>query len=167
LLLACVFVKRYVIFGCLCGACGRWLEWYFQRISKHQVIAWVLSTALIGTYFINNLFLSSIVFSIWIVVIEQTAISKLFSGRVAIWLGSISMGIFVLHWPIYNSVGAWMITGLYGRLDNNILFAAVFIVSCAIVIGGSILFKLTVDRATAIACRNVDKWITNIRGNRK
>ena len=155
-LLICVIVKRYVVFGCLCGACGKWLEYYLQKIPQKGLFAWVMTLALIGAFFLNNTFITAIVFSSWIVMVEGSSISRFFSNKVTVWLGTISLGIFVLHWPIYNSIGAFMIKQLYGSMSNGVLFALTFTVTSVIVVIGSVAFKMTVERYTSYVCSKVD-----------
>jgi len=115
-----------------------------------------MTLALIGAFFLNNTFITAIVFSSWIVMVEGSSISRFFSNKVTVWLGTISLGIFVLHWPIYNSIGAFMIKQLYGSMSNGVLFALTFTVTSVIVVIGSVAFKMTVERYTSYVCSKVD-----------
>lgn len=94
--------------------------------------------------------------------VEGSSISRFFSNKVTVWLGTISLGIFVLHWPIYNSIGALMIKQLYGSMSNGVPFALTFTVTSVIVVIGSVAFKTTVERYTSYVCSKVDSRIKKL-----
>ena len=159
LLVGCILLKKYVIFGCTCGACGKWNEKYIRSITKFKVVPWAILLTLTGAFFLKNNFVSAVVFTLWIIAIDGSSTAKYFYSKGLLWLGSISFGIFLLHWPIYNSVGSLLIERLHGNLENNLLFILEFSVSITMVIIASILFKLTVERMTTKACQFLDDRI--------
>ncbi len=170
LLTGSIGLKRYVLFGCICGACGKWFEEYLHNILKFKFALWINSLALIGGFLLNNCYVTAVLFTVWIATLkEQSAAHRLrvFENKLTVWLGSISLGIFVLHWPIYNSVGALPFYRFYGQINNGLLMALTFSLSFIVVILCAIAFRLTFEHFTTFICKKVDSRLKYVGSSEK
>ena len=81
----------------------------------------ILPAFIIKNYYV----IPAIVFTLIIVSIDNSFIADLLSMKILEQLGIISLGIFMLHWPVFNSFGLLLIEKMYGHFNNNIVFLTV------------------------------------------
>lgn len=156
ILIVCAWNEYVVIFCCIIGACGKWLEDSF-RILKSRQMMWIAIALILPAFIIKKYYaVPTIVFTLIIISIDNSFIADLLSIKILEQLGTISLGIFMLHWPVFNSFGLLLIEKMYGHFNNNIVFLSSFILSTGITIILSVLFKLTVERIGTTVCKRID-----------
>ena len=79
-------------------------------------------------------------------------------------LGSISFGIYSLHWPVFCSVGMLMIIKGIANMPGSRIYLISVLVSGIITICLSILFHATVERWSGAVCRKLDRLLAGTRG---
>lgn len=160
-LAGCVIIRRYAIFGCLCGACVNWADKY-RELLYSRAISWGMCIFLVAAFFLKIAVIRAIAISLWLITVEKSVIGRIFSMRFPVWLGSISLGVFMLHWPIYNSIGMLIFMRFYSVIENSVLFCGVFTVSFMIVCLCAIAFKNSFEPFTAFLVKTADGWIKKL-----
>ena len=79
-------------------------------------------------------------------------------------LGSISFGVYSLHWPVFCSVGLLMILRGIGKMPGSRIYLISVLVSGIITICLSVLFHATVERWSGAVCRKLDRLLAGNRG---
>lgn len=148
------FRENWTVFACLCGATGYFIQPWTDRLFKRStVLRWVPTAILPVAYFLDVETIKSVVFTVWVLsASENVVLKRIYSSKIPIWLGKVSLGVFSLHWSIYCSVGMLLFLKLYGNVSNSVVFAAVFGASISITLAAALAFRETVEKLTAIAC---------------
>lgn len=114
----------------------------------------VLSPAV--AFFTGNLYVIDVAFAFCLLSVPLVPQVKFFfEADFVKKIGSVSFGIYALHWPAINSIGLGILYGLDKTLNPAPLMllslAGVLLVTFVL----AIIFKVTVERLTSIACRVV------------
>ncbi len=78
-------------------------------------------------------------------------------------LGSISFGIYSLHWPVFCSIGLLMILRGIATIPGSRIYLISVLVSGIITICLSVLFRATVERWSGAFCRKLDHLLADSR----
>ena len=68
-------------------------------------------------------------------------LQKFFGWKGFVKLGDISYSLYLVHFPVIATLGCILFEGLYGKMSYHLAVLLVFIVTTAVVVGISILFK--------------------------
>ena len=79
-------------------------------------------------------------------------------------LGSISFGVYSLHWPVFCSIGMLLILKSITKMPGSRIYLISVLVSAIITLCLSILFHATVERWSGAVCRKLDRLLA---GNRR
>lgn len=154
LILFAAIINRGVIIACLVGSVAGLLksQAVFPKVPKVVAVCGLFSP--IVAFFMGNTFVMDVAFALCLLSVPlipqvKAALETNFVKKI----GGISFGIYALHWPIINSVGLEILYAWEKALNPAILMllslSGVFIATLLL----AILFKVTVERLTSIACR--------------
>lgn len=156
LILLGAIVNRGVIVACLVGAMTGFLRQKIITLKAPDAVAvcGVLSPAV--AFFTGNLYVIDVAFAFCLLSVPLVPQVKFFfEADFVKKIGSVSFGIYALHWPVINSIGLGILYGLDKTLNPAPLMllslAGVLLVTFVL----AIIFKVTVERLTSIACRVV------------
>lgn len=154
-LMVTVVLQQPIIFSCLLGAICSYYEEVISNCKKWVYVIGALSPIVVYMWKIQNLYVYGITFTLFLVgVLNLRGMQSLFSRINGI--GKISWGIYAFHWPVYNSIGLFILVQLFGIYNNNLLFIIVINV-CIVVTFLIALFDLvTVERISGMVCRKMD-----------
>lgn len=65
---------------------------------------------------------------------------------ILLWIGKISYAIYLLHFPLIQTLSCTLFLALYGMMDRNSTIVLTFIVTFAVLIPLSILFNQYIER---------------------
>lgn len=154
LILFAAIVNRGVIVACLVGSMTGLLkdQSVTSKVPKVAAVCGVLSP--IATFFTGNVFVMDVAFALCLLSAPLIPQVKTFLEASSVKkIGSVSFGIYTLHWPVINSVGL----GILYIFEKTINPVPLMFLSLARVLVGTsilvILFKVTVERLTSIVCR--------------
>lgn len=156
LILLGAIVNRRVIVACLVGSMTGFLKQQFEtlKVPKAAAVCGVLSP--IVAFFTENPFVMDVAFALCLLSVPLIPQVKSFwEANFVKKTGSVSFGIYALHWPVINSIGL----GILYTLGKTISSASIMLLSLAGVLVVTfvlaILFKVTVERLTSIVCKVV------------
>jgi peptidoglycan/LPS O-acetylase OafA/YrhL len=156
LILLGAIVNRGVIVACLVGAMTGFLRQKIITLKAPNAVAvcGVLSPAV--AFFTGNLYVIDVAFAFCLLSVPLVPQVKFFfEADFVKKIGNVSFGIYALHWPVINSIGLGILYGLDKTLNPAPLMllslAGVLLVTFVL----AIIFKVTVERLTSIACRVV------------
>lgn len=156
LILFAVVANKGVVVACLVGYLTGFLKQRFEtsKVSKAALVCGVLSPV-VG-FFTESLFVMDMTFVLCLLSVPLIPqVKSFFEASVVKKTGSVSFGIYALHWPVINSIGL----GILCTLGKEISSAPLMIVSLLGVLIATfilaILFKITVERLTLIVCSAV------------
>ena len=136
-----------------CGFFDCFLKQRFEtsKVSKAALVCGVLSPVV--EFFTESLFAMDMTFAPCLLSVHLIPdVKSFFEASVVKKTGSVSFGIYVLHWPVINSIGL----GILCTLGKAIRSAPLMIVSLLGVLIETfilaILFKVTVERLALIVC---------------
>ena len=72
-------------------------------------------------------------------------LQKFFGWKPFVKLGDISYSLYLVHFPVIATFGCWIFELLYGKMPYNLLTLLVFILTTAVVIGISVLFRKYIE----------------------
>ena len=148
--------NRGVIVACLVGSMTGFLKQQFKTLKVPKVVAVCGVLSPIAAFFTENLFAMDAAFALCLLSVPIVPqVKYFFEANFVKKTGSVSFGIYALHWPVINSTGL----GILYVLDKTISPAPRMLLSLAGVLLVTsilaILFKVTVERLTSIVCRVV------------
>lgn len=156
LMLAAILMHREVIVACLLGSAVGLLRSQTVILKIPSVIAVCGIFAPIAAFFSHNLFVMDIGFAFYLMSVPFVSCVKQFWEKTVVKkIGSISFGIYALHWPVTNSFGMGLIYGLSDALNPAVLMALSLAVILIVTFLLAVLFKVTIERLTSIVCRNI------------
>ena len=68
-------------------------------------------------------------------------LQKFFGWKGFVKLGDISYSLYLVHFPVIATLGCWLFEMMYGRMSYHLAVVLVFIVTTAVTLGISVLFK--------------------------
>lgn len=156
LILLGAIVNRGVIVACLVGSMAGFLKQQFKTLKVPKVVAVCGVLSPIVAFFTENLFVMDAAFALCLLSVPIVPqVKSFFEANFVKKTGSVSFGIYALHWPVINSIGL----GILYVLGKTISPAPRMLLSLAGVLLATsilaILFKVTVERLTSIVCRVV------------
>lgn len=156
LILLGTIVNRGVIVACLVGSMTGFLKQQFKTLKVPKVVAVCGVFSPIFAFFTENLFVMDAAFALCILSVPIVPqVKSFFEANFVKKIGSVSFGIYALHWPVINSIGL----GILYALGKTIRPAPLMLLSLAGVLLVTsilaVLFKATVERLTSIVCRGV------------
>jgi peptidoglycan/LPS O-acetylase OafA/YrhL len=127
-----------------------WLKKVEERIHKHSLLVLICSVILFvfGRLILTKLHLRadthSLYLSIFIVYCccRNSYLRKLFSSKIPMWLGYISFGLYLLHFPIICSLGSYLILENYSF--NGKIIGALVALSVSLIL--SVPFTKYIDK---------------------
>lgn len=84
------------------------------------------------------------------------------SGKTAQFLGKISFGIYSFHWPVYCSVGSWLLIRLTPVTNVIVAFAVSAVVSLVVSVLLSWLFSRTAEKWSAEWVESIVRYLGRI-----
>lgn len=156
LILLGAIVNRGVIVACLVGAMTSFLKQRFKTLKVPILVAVCGVLLPIVAFFTENLFIMDAAFALCLLSVPLVPqVKSFFEANFVKKIGSVSFGIYALHWPVINSIGL----GILYVLGKTISPAPLMLLSLAgVLLVTSLLatlFKVTVERLTSIVCRVV------------
>lgn len=156
LILLGAIVNRGVIVACLVGAMTNFLKQQFKTLKVPILVAVCGVLLPIVAFFTENLFIKDAAFALCLLSVPLVPqVKSFFEANFVKKIGSVSFGIYALHWPVINSIGL----GILYVLGKTISPAPLMLLSLAgVLLVTSLLatlFKVTVERLTSIVCRVV------------
>lgn len=155
-----------VISACLIGSLAASLFSWFskQKISLPFLTGGIFLPAF--TYFIKPLLPSyllvlvpiiySFAFSIFLLCISRVQLVRAFLEFSLVQaLGTISFGIYALHWPIFNSIGLWLLFYFSSLCPLPLLYPIVVAISILLTFILAVVFNKTVEKLTTNLCKIV------------
>lgn len=88
-------------------------------------------------------------------------LERLLSRKGPQWLGKISFGIYSFHWPVFCSVGAWLLLHFTPRAGIAGAFVISAIISVIITFVLSQAYMMTVERFSAELVNKLDRFLVN------
>ena len=171
LILFFIVIGRDIYFSVLIGAFYGTCEKAVGRvIGRHRWICWFLLFAPLAGYCDPNriaepriLCLTDLSFVCFLIAVEHlrvlnTVFSKLDK------LGSISFGVYSLHWPVFCSIGLLLIIREIGAMPGSRIYLISVLVSVLITVCLSVLFHASVERWSSMFCKKLDRMLS---GNRE
>lgn len=84
---------------------------------------------------------------------------RLLSSAPALWLGKISFSLYLIHFPILFSLGAWIFLHALGTLGFLSSALLVFLVCIPLTVFLASLFEVSVDRRAISASRSSERYL--------
>ncbi len=147
ILLGVCFEISSILFACLIGAtlvfCEKWIN------NKTSYLIKILIFFMCGLLYIltNNYCLAILLFSCCIIFIpEMKVIKRILQARPFDYLGKVSFGIYVFHWPVICSIGACLLMALWESCGGIGAYCAAVCVSGGITLFLAIIYNCTVER---------------------
>ena len=72
-------------------------------------------------------------------------LQKFFGWKGFVKLGDISYSLYLVHFPVIATLGCWLFEMTYGTLSYHLAVLVVFVVTTAVVIGVSVLFRKYIE----------------------
>ena len=154
LMLVAIMMRREVIVACLLGSAVGLFRSQTVTLKIPKMIAVCGIFAPVAAFFSHNLFVMDIGFAFYLMSVPFVpCVKKFWEKSVVKKIGSISFGIYALHWPVTNSFGFGLIYGLSEALNPAVLMALSLAVILIVTFLLAVLFKVTIERLTSIVCR--------------
>ena len=148
-----VVANRNIIVACLVGAIAGCLKQRAQLITKKRIVSVGIIIPLIA-FLIENYFIIDIGFACFLLAVSQIEqIKNLFELPVIQKLGSISFGVYALHWGVINTVGLQIIVRLSKVFELDFVMLISLICCTVLTIVLAFVFRETVEKMTAMLCR--------------
>lgn len=154
-LVVCFKVSEIVFacgFGMIVGEYQQYLEGVLTKIRKILPIFVIL---LLVLYYVHSDYLTMTLFfgGVILTIPYCTVIDKFLANGVCKWLGTNSFGIYSLHWPVFCSIGAWLMLKLIPVSSLWVGYGVAIVVSLVISLGISWVYTLTAEKWAG--------WLTN------
>lgn len=82
---------------------------------------------------------------------------SIFECRLAKMVGTVSFGIYALHWPTINSIGLRIIVILTNKMQADMMMILSLLSCFLITVVLAIIFKVTVEKLTEGLCIRIHR----------
>lgn len=156
LILLGAIVNRGVIVACLVGAMTGFLKQQCKTLKVPNAVAVCGVLSPIVAFFTKNLFVMDVAFALCLLSVPLVPqVKSILETSFVQKTGSVSFGIYALHWPVINSIGLGTLYVLGKTTSPAPLMLLSLVGVLLVTFLLAILFKATVERLTSIVCRVV------------
>lgn len=146
------YICSSIVFACVLGSLLATYEKTINKFLDYRKKIVISALCFIIYIIIPNTLLAILFFAACVLFIpEMKHINKILQGKVFVYLGKISFGIYVFHWPIICSVGAMFILLLWNKCGDVVAFSIAILISVVVTLVLAILYNVTVEKWSARA----------------
>ena len=158
-----IYSGKDIYFSVLIGALYGYCEQAVCKAIEHRKwICWLMLVAPVVGFQDPNciskpgvLFFTDASFVCFIIAVEHLKLPNALFTKLDK-LGSISFGIYSLHWPVFCSIGLLIIIKGITKMQGFLIYLISITVCVLITIGLSILFWASVEKWSSVACKKLD-----------
>ena len=156
-----------IYYSILIGALyGQYEDKIIKRIAQIKFIGWLMLLAPLVVYLgpmysgrlrklLSATFITDLAFVCFVIAVCQLKLPNKFFSKFDK-LGSISFGVYSLHWPVFCSIGLLIIISGIEKVSGYLIYLISMVACTLVTIGLSILYKMTIEKWSNLVCKKID-----------
>ncbi len=149
-LLLISFFWSVIVFSCIIGCLLSYYEKAFGLLLKPRLFLCLSGILTFAGCFISSTY-GAIAFFAWLIIAipHIASVQKALEIKPFGFFGGISFGIYSFHWPIFCSIGCFLMINLWNALGAGTAICIAILVSTAITLAVSVAFHYSAERLTS------------------